>query len=113
MPSSTDLLTMKDAADLCDVSRDTIKRDLRDGKYPNAIQSGGPGGPWLIPVGDLVAAGRHTPTSDEDALEVVRARRADRDLTLLRERLAAAEARAERAEDEVTYLRRLLDRKAA
>lgn len=31
----------------------------------------------------------------------------------MRERLAAAEARAERAEDEVAYLRSLLDRKAA
>lgn len=49
------LFTRAEAADLCGVSVDTIKRDLREDRYPNADDSSGR---WMIPAADLVAAGR-------------------------------------------------------
>lgn len=43
------------AATECGVSVSTIKRRLREGKFPNAVQ--GAGGAWTIPVQDLIGAG--------------------------------------------------------
>ncbi|MGP4992306.1 hypothetical protein, partial [Glutamicibacter ardleyensis] len=47
--------TINRAAQECGVSPSTIKRRLREGKFPNAVQ--GAGGAWTIPVQDLVLAG--------------------------------------------------------
>lgn len=47
--------TINRAAQECGVSSSTIKRRLREGKFPNAVQ--GAGGAWTIPVTDLVLAG--------------------------------------------------------
>lgn len=47
--------TINRSAQECGVSPSTIKRRLRDGKFPNAVQ--GAGGAWTIPVQDLVLAG--------------------------------------------------------
>lgn len=43
------------AASECGVSVSTIKRRLRDGRFPNAVQ--GAGAAWSIPVQDLISAG--------------------------------------------------------
>lgn len=47
--------TINRSAQECGVSPSTIKRRLREGKFPNAVQ--GAGGAWMIPVQDLVLAG--------------------------------------------------------
>jgi len=49
-------LTITEVAELCGVSRDTIKRRNRENKFPKAWQTG-EDRHWLIPVQDLVAAG--------------------------------------------------------
>lgn len=48
-----------DAARACGVSRDTVKRRHRDGAFSGARRGygSGPGGPWLVPEADLLAAG--------------------------------------------------------
>lgn len=56
MPAGT-LLSIRESALACGVSTDTIDRDLRKGRFPNAQQPI-PGGAWKIPAGDLVTAGR-------------------------------------------------------
>lgn len=43
------------AATECGISVSTIKRRLRDGKFPNATQNAG--GSWTIPIQDLIGAG--------------------------------------------------------
>lgn len=49
------LFTMTEAADACEVSRDTIKRHRQAGAYPGAHQDAA--GTWLIPLADLLADG--------------------------------------------------------
>ena len=49
-------LSRTDAANVCDVSSDTIKRRIRAGAFPNAHQVGLDRS-WVIPVRDLVDAG--------------------------------------------------------
>jgi len=57
------------AAAECGVHRNTIKRKLTAGEFPNAAQTDGK---WLIPLADLLAAnlhpGRPTPGADETLL---------------------------------------------
>jgi len=52
-------LTIKEAAEACDVSDKTIRRNLE--RFPNARRldapSGPEAGPWVIPIEDLLAAG--------------------------------------------------------
>lgn len=50
-------VTVTEAAQICCVSDDTIRRRLRDGAMPSAARIGQPNGPWRIPISDLVAAG--------------------------------------------------------
>lgn len=57
--SESEVFTRSEAATLCAVSEDTIKRDLRADKYPNAkMVTCGKLERWQIPAADLVAAGR-------------------------------------------------------
>lgn len=49
--------TIKQAANLCSVSADTIKRRLRSGDLPHAHQLTDSARTWVIPLADLVAAG--------------------------------------------------------
>jgi len=94
-------LTLTEAARAAGVDRRTLRRRLDAGELPNAYRDRGrqgPGtGPWLIPVGDLLAAGftlnapspgpahaRHDDQGDE--LAELR-----HELDHLRERLARAE----------------------
>lgn len=61
--------TINRAAQECGVSSSTIKRRLREGKFPNAVQ--GAGGAWSIPIQDLVLAGLKPgkPTRPEQEIE--------------------------------------------
>ncbi|MFG3399170.1 helix-turn-helix domain-containing protein [Streptomyces parvus] len=49
------MLTQREAAAACGVSRTTIRRRREAGDLPGAVQDEARG--WLIPVGDLLAAG--------------------------------------------------------
>ena len=50
------LYTITAAAELCKVSRDTIKRRVRGAKFPNAVRAG-EDRHWLIPLQDLIEVG--------------------------------------------------------
>ncbi|WP_374211018.1 helix-turn-helix transcriptional regulator [Streptomyces sp. MCA2] len=52
---SPPLLSQRDAAAVCGVSRTTIRRRREAGSFPNAVRDGVLG--WLIPEDDLRAAG--------------------------------------------------------
>ena len=49
--------SLRDAAKLAGVSVDTVKRRLRAGDLPHAHQRDDPAKTWVVPLGDLVAAG--------------------------------------------------------
>lgn len=116
-------LSITEAAVACAVSRDTIKRRLRSGRFPNARRSVQDGQTaWLIPVGDLIDAGLQPSldsarASDADDGWDARRRRADRlraasdrvrqleqQLLELRVELAQAEGRAQAAEARATAI---------
>lgn len=51
-----------EAAALCGCSIDTVRRHLRDGRFPRAFQDGDvSNAAWRIPLSDLVAAGLYQP----------------------------------------------------
>lgn len=60
-------LTITEAAAACRVHRVTMQRKVREGLFPNAEKDAA--GRWLIPVGDLEAAGLepNRPQRPEDA----------------------------------------------
>jgi len=47
--------TLSEAAQHCSVSRSTVRRYRETGKFPNAVKD--PERGWIVPVGDLLAAG--------------------------------------------------------
>lgn len=47
--------TLSEAAQHCSVSRSTVRRYRETGKFPNATKD--PERGWIVPVGDLLAAG--------------------------------------------------------
>ena len=49
--------SLRQAAQVCAVSIDTIKRRLRAGDLPHARQLNDPAHTWVVPLGDLVHAG--------------------------------------------------------
>ena len=54
------LLTIKEAAARARCNESTIKRDLSAGRYPGARRDDSDrNGAWLVPLADLVAAGRY------------------------------------------------------
>ena len=59
--------TPQEAATLCGVSRDTIKRRLRRGQFPNAHRQDGPTDAWRIPEQDLRDAGLYLGGSVRDS----------------------------------------------
>lgn len=48
-------LTLTRAARRCDVDRGRLERMLAAGEFPNARKTWDGGGPWMIPVIDLIA----------------------------------------------------------
>ena len=106
-----DLVTVEQAASLIGKSSKTVRRYLPTAgnraaeavRLPNARQDGNEANaPWLIPVADLVAAGllADAPMAlgAPDAQRAVGRQRDDRDLTRLREQVAAYKA-SESAKD--------------
>lgn len=105
-----DRVTIQEAVRLTGVSRDTIKRDLEAGRYPGATKGVGGNDPWLIPVADLEAAGRHQPPQGVSFGDLLRERTDQEALTQLRMELAQVRAQLEARCQEVELLRQLLDR---
>jgi hypothetical protein len=57
------VVSVADAAHLCEVSADTIRRRLHAGVFAGAYRDGPTDHhPWLIPVDDLVRANMRSPT---------------------------------------------------
>lgn len=89
------MLTVKEAVGATQTSESTVKRRLRAGAFPNAVQTAD--GKWMIPLGDLSAAGlrpgkiaKPDPvTPPADLARDLAAENAE-----LRQRLAVAEALA-------------------
>ncbi|MEU2476069.1 helix-turn-helix domain-containing protein [Streptomyces sp. NPDC012842] len=65
--SSRPMLTQREAAAACGVSRTTIRRRREAGDLPGAVQD--PVRGWVIPVDDLLAAGLrlHAPSPPDEA----------------------------------------------
>ncbi|MFD3923905.1 helix-turn-helix transcriptional regulator [Streptomyces sp. NPDC058595] len=65
--STRPMLTQREAAAACGVSRTTIRRRREAGDLPNSVQDEVRG--WLIPVDDLLAAGLrlHAPSDPDKA----------------------------------------------
>jgi DNA-binding XRE family transcriptional regulator len=113
-------LTRKDAAQVCGVHRDTIRRAEKDGRLPNTRMA--PDGSVQIAIADLVAAKFMDPiTATGDVTELVGRSRTERDLVDARRELAVAQARNEelrervaRCDEQIARLCSLLrERKAA
>ena len=101
-------LGVEEAAQLCGVSDETIRRRLRAGRLPNAVRAAGASSAWRIPLSDLIADGFQPQTaSGEDGTlaELERLRAAlDGAERLLAERLA----RIDELQTHVADLRRFL-----
>jgi hypothetical protein len=114
--SASTYVTRKEAAALCGVHSDTIRRDEKRGALPNVRER--TDGTTEIPVADLVAAGRLDPVAARDGVEDIAVRhRAERDLVAARQELAVANARITgltdelaRQDAEITFLRKLLQK---
>jgi hypothetical protein len=98
--STTRKVTRSEAASLCHVSKDTIRRRQADGAFPNAEELDGA---WRIPVADLVAAGLIDPwaVGDDTQSDVS-------EVPDLQHRVAELARLLERERDEVEFLRRAL-----
>jgi hypothetical protein len=112
----TDAFSYAEAADLTGVSADTIERDRKKGRYPGAYQDASRRNTWMIPVGDLVAAGRLAPELVEQAETELAARRESRELRELREQvirlqeqLRAAQQRSESLAADKASQQKLID----
>lgn len=115
------LVTMIDAAVICGVSRDKMKRLCTSGAFPNAVtRPGDARGTRLIPIADLVAAGLlHEQDVAQPAELVARSRETRQIAALLDDnhrkdqRIAAQDAHITRLEQERDWLRSMLSNKAA
>ena len=121
MASETKYLSRKDAAALCGVHYDTIRRAEKAGNLPNTRRVGQGEGAVEIPVSDLVAAGLLDPLSAEGSVEVIAQRtRTERELIELRQELAIERLRSEQREaqldqaySEIAFLRTLCTARVA
>lgn len=103
--------TLREAARICGVSRDTMKRRLAEGVFPNAWRDDAEiGAAWKIPIADLLNAGLrpHQVQPVQDSVTTVRGRALTRDLLLRQLKAVEAElilmtqlatARAEHIQD--------------
>jgi len=104
MSSTERFVTRREAARLCGISYDSIRRRQAEGAYPHAEERDGA---WVIPVSDLVAAGDLDPTAPVEAPP------ADRDSGGGDAvRIARLEAALAAAESEIEFQRGLLLRMA-
>jgi excisionase family DNA binding protein len=77
-------LGVEEAARLCGVSDETIRRRLRANRLPHAARAEGPSSPWRIPFSDLIADGLEPQGSGDDEAVIS-------EVTRLREALEASE----------------------
>ncbi len=115
------LWTLSEAAQHCSVSRSTVRRYRETGKFPNAVKD--PEHGWIVPVGDLLAAGlrpgRSAPLSEHAQSEngpahdlAQRIQQLETQLTVERAQRAAVEQVAAEREQSLVDLRaalRMLD----
>jgi hypothetical protein len=97
--STTRTVTRSEAAHLCHVSKNTIRRRQADGHFPHAEEVDGA---WMIPVADLVSAGLLDPCEGADHPTTTP------DEPLLQQRVAELTQQLVRERDEVEFLRTLL-----
>ena len=110
-------LTQEEAAAACNKHKDTIRRYRYDGKLPWDTRDDGV---VLVAVADLVTAGLLDPLAADGPVEQVAQRsRAERDLLAARQDLAVAHTRLDalterlaRADEEIAFLRALLENAA-
>ena len=106
-----DHLSINEAASRAGVSRDTIKRRLANGAFPNAVRLPGPGprGPWGIPPLDLELAGMAGDEGGVPAPPDSGAQLVDPELVArLRLQLAVAQTRVQELNKQVLDLKALL-----
>lgn len=58
---------IEEAARICGVSEETIRRRLRAGRLAHAQREPGPSGAWRIPVADLMVAGLTLSTQQQSS----------------------------------------------
>lgn len=112
--SETQYLTRDEAALACGVSKDTLRKDQRDGKLPHCRARAD--GRTEIAVADLVAAGRLDPlASDAPLTEIVTKSRTERELlearhhnALLEAELVSRREELRHRDEEIRFLRGLL-----
>jgi len=102
-------VTQRQAAELCECSKDTIIRARLAGRFPHAQLDGHT---WTVPVGDLTAAGLYDPAETTSAVD--RSPTPDSASPTEATALARAEARiaaledlVARQDDELAFLRQL------
>ncbi|MET9957191.1 helix-turn-helix domain-containing protein [Streptomyces sp. NPDC006339] len=102
------MLTQREAATACGVSRSTIRRRREDGDLPGCVQD--PQRGWLIPVDALLAAGfkLNAPAPPDTPEPAAPEPAPAADVAALRAELSEARHAAELAAVEAEYLRRQL-----
>lgn len=97
------LVTIREAAELCGVAKTTITRARKNGEFPNAELKNGI---WHIPINDLIAAHRldtvRKQTSDTEHAEDIKALKHAKEL---------AEQRAEYAERSLKQAEQIIQAK--
>ena len=111
------LWTLSEAAQHCLVSRSTVRRYRETGKFPNAVKD--PERGWIVPVGDLLAAGlrpgrstphvEHAQSENDPAHDLAqRIQQLETQLTVERAQRAAVEQVAAERERSLADLRAAL-----
>jgi predicted site-specific integrase-resolvase len=109
--------TPVEAARLCRVSLDTIRRRIRAGQIPGALRRGeAPFGEWALPRSGLEAAGlyveaapsRYVPTTSAAELTELHA-----EVARWKERAEAAERLVDELRSEIAFNRRVVERLTA
>jgi hypothetical protein len=98
--SGSPTVNRSEAAALCGVSKDTIRRRQRAGRFPNAEETDAG---WMIPVADLVEAKLLDPWDLDGGAEAAASAAPD-----LQQRVAELTQLLERERSEVEFLRTAL-----
>ena len=103
------MVTQRQAAELVGCSKDTIIRARLAHRFPRAHLDGYT---WLVPVGDLIAAGLYDPTAEEagaprPAHSQNPAPPVSMELARAQARITALEELLARQDDELRFLRQL------
>lgn len=107
--ASERLVSQRQAAELVGCSKDTIIRARLARRFPRARLDGHT---WLVPVGDLIAAGLYDSAAEEagaprPARDQTPGQPASMELARAQARIAAFEELVARQDDELRFLRQL------